>query len=150
MACVRAVGWPGTTLRANFSEKAEPPKEPPVPHASGCRHGLRNWRAWLPGEEVFTVLLVPSYLPELWAATSVGVLGSKLGSRAGAVAPEQKAGPVPHSLLLLCGGPCTETLGGSRHPRAVQLSLFGVCYFSPLCYDSGGKDWSFQRITHIM
>lgn len=33
-ACVRAMGWPRTTLRTNFSEKAEPPEEPPVSHAS--------------------------------------------------------------------------------------------------------------------
>lgn len=96
------------------------------------------------------MLLVSSHLPELWVATSVGVLWSKFGSRAGAVTPEQRAAPVAHSLQLLCGGPCTEILGGTRHPRAVQLSIFGVCYFSPICYNSGGKDWSFQRITHIM
>lgn len=28
--------------------------------------------------------------------------------------------------------------------------FWSVLFFPPLCYDSGGKDWSFQRITHIM
>lgn len=40
MSCACATGWLGTTLRTNFSEKAEPPKEPPVPDASRCSHGL--------------------------------------------------------------------------------------------------------------
>lgn len=99
------------------------------------------------------MLLVPHYLPDpagLRVATQGGVLWSKPGCGGGAVPPAQGAGLWTRSMQLLCGGPRTGTLGGSRHPRAVQLSIFGVCYFSPLRYDSGGKDASFQRITHIM
>lgn len=33
VARVHAMRWPRATLRTNFSEKAEPPEEPPVPHA---------------------------------------------------------------------------------------------------------------------
>lgn len=73
------------------------------------------------GDEVFHVLLVSPHLPELRMATSVGVLRSKYGSRSGAVTPEQRTGPVAHSLQLLCGGPCTEILG--------SFDIQGLCSF---------------------
>lgn len=73
----------------DFSQKAEPPKEPPVSGALGWRHGLKDWRVWLVGEEEeLSTLLVLHYVwypPGLWVAAEVSTLWSKLGSSAGAV-----------------------------------------------------------------
>lgn len=54
------------------------------------------------------------------------------------------------SLLAACLWCLQRNLGRLPTSKGCPAFLFGVCYFSPLCYDSGGKDWSFQRITHIM
>lgn len=94
------------------------------------------------------MLLVSPHLPGLWVATSVGVLQSKLGSRAGAVTPGQRAGPVAQSLQLLCGGPCTEILGGSRLARAVQFPFLECVIFPPFAMIQEGRtDLSRELLT---
>lgn len=42
-------------------------------------------------------------------------------------------------MQLLCGGPHTGILGGSWPPRAIQLSISGLCYFSPFAVIQAGR-----------
>lgn len=121
----------------NFWEKAEPPKAPPVPQASGQAHGLKHWGVWALGEEAaVNVVVVPRYRrypPELWVATHVGTLWSELGCGAGAASPEQRAGLVDSLHAASLWWPSHRNLG--RLPASKGCPAFhfwSVLFFPPL------------------